>query len=60
LGLDTLRRVQKHWFPQVPMREHRQDGDITFADGSEIWIGGLTKRSGSKKSWARNFDYLFQ
>jgi hypothetical protein len=40
--------VNKNWFSQVPMREHPQDGYITFADGWKSGSVVSTKRSGSK------------
>ena len=26
IWLDTMKRVYKHWFPKIPMRDHKQDG----------------------------------
>lgn len=39
--LDTLPKVMRLCFPQVAMTPHRQDGYVSFPNGSEIWFGGL-------------------
>lgn len=39
--LDTLPKVMRVCFPQVPLTPHRQDGYVTLPNKSEIWFGGL-------------------
>src|ERR1700680_2191498 len=42
LWLDTLPKVQKIWFPQFTLRDHRMDGFVEIVEsGSQIWIGGI-------------------
>ncbi len=41
LALETLPHVRKTCFPDVALKEHRQDGVFALSNGSRIAIGGL-------------------
>lgn len=41
IWLDTLPKVMRLCFPGVTMKQNRQDGYVSFSNGSEIWFCGL-------------------
>lgn len=59
IWLDTLPKVLKTCFPWASWIPHVQDGYITFANGSEIWIGGLDDKERVEKILGKEFATLF-
>lgn len=41
IWLDTLPKVMRLCFPGVTIQQHRQEGYVSFSNGSEIWFCGL-------------------
>nr|WP_063571394.1 SOS response-associated peptidase family protein [Luteibacter rhizovicinus] len=46
MWLDTLPKVMRLCYPQVPVNNNRQDGYLTLPNGSEIWFAEPGKVSG--------------
>lgn len=47
--LDTLPKVMRLCYPQVPVKNNRQDGYLTLPNGSEIWFAGLDDKERVEK-----------
>src|SRR5271168_2006627 len=41
IALDTLPNVMRLCFPNVALKEHRQDGFFQLPNKARIWVGGL-------------------
>ncbi len=59
LWLDTLPKVRRLCFPDVPLRDHRADGYISLPNGSEIWIGGLDDKDRVEKILGMEFSSIY-
>jgi hypothetical protein len=59
LALDTLPTVMRRFFPGIPMYEHKADGFFSYANGSEIWIGGLDDKDRVDRILGQEFATLF-
>lgn len=59
IWLDTLKKVLKICFPNVPVTWNNQDYFITFPNGSELWIGGLDDKERSEKILGMEFLTIF-
>lgn len=62
ISLDTLPKARNLCFPQVPMKEYRQDGFWTIGRGSseaQIWVLGLDDKERVEKILGLEFATLF-
>lgn len=59
ISLDTLPKVQRLCYPNVPMVEHRQDGFWQLPNRSQIWVGGLDDDDRTEKILGNEFSTLF-
>lgn len=59
IWLDTLKKVLKLCFPQLPVKWNNADFFITLPNGSEIWIGGLDDKERSEKILGMEFLTIF-
>jgi hypothetical protein len=41
IALGTLPQVVQLCFPDMRLKEHRQDGYFALPNGSRVWVGGL-------------------
>lgn len=55
VGLDTFPKVMRLCYPNVPYKEHRQDGYFELPNGSEIWMGGLDEAERVEKILGMEF-----
>src|ERR1700730_14170987 len=49
MALGTLPQVMQLCFPDVQVKERRQDGYFSLSNRSRIWIGGLDDKYHAKK-----------
>jgi hypothetical protein len=60
LWLDTLPKVQKLWFPQFTLRDHRMDGFVEIVEsGSQIWITGIDDPHRMEKILGQEFSTIY-
>src|SRR2546430_15468273 len=59
IGLDTLPKVMKLCFPDVPFKWNDQMGYFTIGDGSEIWLGGLDDKERTEKILGLEFATIY-
>ncbi len=59
IGLDTLPKVIKICFPELKIKEHRQDGFFELPNGSQIWLGGLDDKDRVEKILGQEFVTLY-
>lgn len=59
IALDTLPRVAKLCFPELKLKERRQDGYFAFPNGSRIWIGGLDDKERVEKILGLEYASVF-
>ena len=59
VALDTLPKVRKVCFPQVTLKERRQDGFFELPNESQIWIGGLDDKERTEKILGNEFATMF-
>ena len=62
ISLDTLPKARQLCFPQVPMKEYRQDGFWEIGRGSsasQIWVLGLDDKERVEKILGLEFATLF-
>lgn len=57
--LDTLPKVMRLCYPQVPYKSNRQDGYVSLPNGSEIWLGGLDDKERVEKVLGMEFSTLY-
>lgn len=57
--LDTLPKVFKICFPDLPYQENKSDYYITLPNGSEIWIGGLDSKERTEKVLGKEYSTIF-
>lgn len=59
IALDTLPKVMATCFPQVGLREHRQDGFFELPNAAQIWIGGLDDKERVEKILGQEYATLY-
>lgn len=59
IWLDTLKKVLRTCFPNLPVTWNNSDYYITFPNGSELWIGGLDDKERSEKILGMEFLSIF-
>jgi phage terminase large subunit-like protein len=59
IALDTLPKVFRLCFPDVPLVEHRQDGYYSLPNGAEIWVGGLDDKDRVEKILGQEYSTIF-
>ena len=57
--LDTLPKVMRLCYPGVPYKNNRQDGNVSFPNGSEIWFGGLDDKERVEKILGMEFATIY-
>lgn len=57
--LDTFPKVMRLAFPGVTFDPHKQDGYVTFDNGSELWFGGLDDEKRTEKILGQEFATLY-
>lgn len=59
IALDTLPKVFRQCFPDVALREHRQDGFFSLPNKSEIWVGGLDDKDRVEKILGKEYATIY-
>lgn len=59
IGLDTLPKVMKLCFPQVPFTTDRTEWIIRLPGGSEIWLCGLDDKERAEKVLGQEFATVY-
>jgi hypothetical protein len=60
LWLDTIPKVNKIWYPQFTLKDHRQDGYVEIVEsGSQIWIAGTDDKQRVEKILGQEFLTLY-
>lgn len=59
IALGTLPQVLQFCFPDLPLKEHRQDGYFALPNGSRIWIGGLDDKDRAEKILGHEYATVF-
>lgn len=59
IALSTLPQVLQFCFPDLPLKEHRQDGYFALPNGSRIWIGGLDDKDRAEKILGHEYATVF-
>jgi phage terminase large subunit-like protein len=55
IALDTLPKVFRLCYPELPFKHHRTEGYFSLENGSEIWIGGLDDHERVEKILGREY-----
>ena len=56
---DTFPKVMKVAFPEVEYKLNKSDWYVTFANGSEIWFGGLDDKQRTEKILGNEYATLY-
>lgn len=59
IWMDTLPKVVKLCFPDLPIKWNHSDYFITFPNGSEIWVGGLDDKERTEKILGREYSTIY-
>ncbi|HZT90299.1 MAG TPA: phage terminase large subunit [Stellaceae bacterium] len=59
IWLDTLPKVTRLCFPDLEIRDHRQDGFVEIDNGSQIWFGGLDEKDRVEKILGQEFAGIY-
>ena len=59
IALDTLPNVMRLCFPNLALKEHRQDGFFQLPNGARIWIGGLDDKERVEKILGLEYVSIF-
>ena len=59
IGLDTLPKVMKLCFPQVPYTVNKQLGYFKLPNRSEIWLGGLDDKERVEKILGQEYATIY-
>ena len=59
IWLDTLPKVLKIAFPDLPVEWNKTDYFITLPNGSEIWIGGLDDEARVEKILGKEYSTIY-
>ena len=57
--LDTLPKMMKLCYPQVPYKIDKTDWYVTLPNGSEIWFGGLDDKERTEKVLGKEFATVY-
>lgn len=55
IGMDTLPKVMRSCFPQVPCNINKSDWFLPLPNGSEIWLGGIDDKERTEKILGKEF-----
>jgi hypothetical protein len=55
IGMDTLPKVMRTCFPQVPCNINKSDWFLPLPNGSEIWLGGIDDKERTEKILGKEF-----
>ena len=53
--MDTLPKVMRSCFPQVPCNINKSDWFLPFPNGAEIWLGGIDDKDRTEKILGKEF-----
>lgn len=59
IGLDTLPKVMRICYPQVPYSVNKQMGYFRLANQSEIWLGGLDDKERVEKILGQEYSTVY-
>lgn len=59
IGMDTLPKVMRTCFPQLPCNINKSDWFLPFPNGSEIWLGGIDDKERTEKILGKEFASVF-
>jgi phage terminase large subunit-like protein len=59
IALGTLPQVMQFCFPDIAIKEHRNDGYFSLPNGSRIWIGGLDDKDRVEKILGLEYATVF-
>jgi phage terminase large subunit-like protein len=59
IALDTLPNVMRLCFPNIALKEHRQDGFFQLPNGARIWVGGLDDKERVEKILGLEYASIF-
>lgn len=59
IALGTLPQVMQLCFPEIRIKEHRNDGYFSLPNGSRIWIGGLDDKDRVEKILGLEYATVF-
>jgi hypothetical protein len=55
IGMDTLPKVMRTCFPQVPCNINKSEWFLPFPNGSELWLGGIDDKDRTEKILGKEF-----
>lgn len=55
IGMDTLPKIMRECFPQVPCNINKSDWFLPLPNGSEIWLGGIDDKERTEKILGKEF-----
>ncbi len=55
IGMDTLPKVMRSCFPQVPCNINKSEWFLPLPNGSEIWLGGIDDKDRTEKILGKEF-----
>lgn len=55
IGMDTLPKVMRDCFPQVPCNINKSDWFMPLPNGSEVWLGGIDDKDRTEKILGKEF-----
>ncbi|HYP57941.1 MAG TPA: phage terminase large subunit [Beijerinckia sp.] len=59
IALDTLPNVMRLCFPDIALKQHRQDGFFELPNASRIWVGGLDDKERVEKILGQEYATIF-
>ena len=59
IGMDTLPKVMRTCFPEVPCNINKSDWFMPLPNGSEIWLGGIDDKERTEKILGKEFATIF-
>jgi hypothetical protein len=59
IGMDTLPKVMRTSFPEVPYELNKSDWYVTLPNDSEIWLGGLDDKERTEKILGKEYATMF-
>lgn len=55
IGMDTLPKVMRECFPQIPCNINKSDWFLPLPNSSEIWLGGIDDKERTEKILGKEF-----
>ena len=55
IGMDTLPKIMRDCFPQIPCNINKSDWFLPLPNGSEIWLGGIDDKERTEKILGKEF-----